>query len=141
MLHRRCAFVLSEIISGLKLLRLAIGSVFGIAYFGTSLWRIVAMAATAVGVFVALSTVCYKVFEFISVYLLDASDICAASDLLHFVGYVCNFDFLYKFFTLYYFSFCTLLVSFLTIYIIEFTMEVFPEMLEGIFTAIKTFFD
>lgn len=112
---------------------MALTAPFALVISTTGLLRLFSFVGFIVGLFVALSTLCYKLLALISGNLnefwFDAD-----SNWLSFVGYVLNFDLMYKIFVFYYFVFCGFVISFIVTYSLELSSRFIPEAI-AIFRA------
>lgn len=123
------AFIVGEILNALKAIRMALMAPFAVVTTTTGLLRLFGFVGFIVGFFVALSSFCYKLLALISGNLnefwFDAD-----SNWLSFVGYVLNFDLMYRIFVFYYFVFCGFVISFIITYSLELSSRFIPEAID-----------
>lgn len=105
----------------------------------TGILRLFTFVGAIVGFFSLLTYGCYKLVELFAVWINEDVFAAYASDSwLQFVGYILNFDLLYRFFVFYYFIFCLFVISFVVTYTLEIMSAVVPEFIEIFRHLLKT---
>lgn len=136
---RWCAFVIGEILSALKLMAQVLLAPLELVITTTGILRLFTFVGAIVGFFSFLSYCCYRLVELCSVWLNeDVFAAYASESWLQFVGYILNFDLLYRVFLFYYFIFCLFVISFVVTYILEIMSAVVPEFIEIFRHLLKT---
>lgn len=93
----------------------------------TNLGRIFLLGAFFAAFLAGFATICYKTLEIFSGHLNRFWDF-TTTNWIQFIGYVCNFDLMYKIFVFYYVVFCTFAFSYIVYYSLDLSSRIMPEL-------------
>ena len=124
-----CAFIIEDIVAIIRLCKAVIGTFLSVTVMGHGVLHFVTLCAAVAAFIAGLSLAAFKLFNIISEGLVDLTGY-MDSTIFDFVAYVFNFPFLEKFFAAYYFVFCTIAISFITLSIADFVAKIYPSVVQ-----------
>ena len=98
---------------------------------GQGVLHFVTLCGSVAAFIAGLAYAAFKLFNIISEGLVDLTGY-MDSTIFDFVVYVFNFSFFEKFFVAYYFVFCTIAISFITLSIADFVSKIYPSVVQFI---------